>query len=162
MEKDISVISLGIRHRRSFRIPEIAGQIIDDIAHDESSPFNKLIFNQTDTIIDGLENKGRILASDDGITSLVIDIDSVVLTLKCADIGTTTQELEKKYIPYLAKHIFTQFHIEYINRLGIIYDFQTNSRNIGNAIISNATAGIFSSPEQMQLRFSEKALDVKS
>ena len=40
-KKNIEQLVLGIRFAKSFRIPDIAGSIIDNILYGEKSPFNR-------------------------------------------------------------------------------------------------------------------------
>jgi hypothetical protein len=37
--------TVGIRYQRSFRIPDVAGDIVDDILHDSKSSFKNNTFN---------------------------------------------------------------------------------------------------------------------
>jgi hypothetical protein len=40
LKKRITGVTLGIKYERTFRIPDIAGNMIDDILHDKNSPFS--------------------------------------------------------------------------------------------------------------------------
>ena len=39
MKDKIKKIVIGIRYRRSFRVPNIVGEIVDQVLHDDDSPF---------------------------------------------------------------------------------------------------------------------------
>jgi hypothetical protein len=162
MEKPLVGIALGIRHRRSFHIPEIVGAIIDDITSDEGSPFHKDLFYRTDPLTDGLETKGRLLIGNDDSSSLAIDIDSVVYDTKTDNLQTTVSQLKDTYIPYLMKNVFGKYKIENINRLGIVFTFLEKDTSKVDTLIGEFTNDTFVKPEHLELRFSEKDVAMAS
>jgi hypothetical protein len=123
MKEMVVEVALGVRHRRSFHVPEIVGSVVDHIINDNASPFHKTIYNRTDALMDGFENRGRVLISRDEASTLAIDIDSVVFDTKCDNLAKTIDEIKETHIPYLAKNVFARFKIENINRLGIVFTF---------------------------------------
>jgi len=161
MDLNIKKISLGIRHRRTFRIPEIAGAIIDHIIHDSASPFNLGYYDKTNAIIDNAgEIKGRILLDNTGDNSLAIDVDNVVLNLVAEDIDSILKEVKEKYLPYITKNIHKQFDIKNFNRIGIVYEYEITGEP--NHLISRLTDDTFSNAQTGLFRFSSKEIDQRS
>lgn len=160
MKEKISRISIGIRHQRSFRLPEIAGSIVDYII--SSSPFGKDFFQASDTILNGFESRGRILiGADDGASSMVIDTDSIILNLKSENFDVDLARIKSELVPFIKK-IFTKFSIENINRVGLVFEFQKLSSDQVNEITKTITTDTFSHSDIFQLRFSQKDADIMS
>ena len=162
----LKLITIGIRHDRFFAIPSLSGSIMDKIVYDTKSPFNKDVFSATKPIIDGQgEMKGRILVAesenaDERGDSLVIDIDSVVLTLRNVDVDKAIDSIRKVYLPYITKEIFKDFDISDVNRLGLVFSFKLpEDSQLVNSIVSKTTQGKFTHPEVFNLTFSEKSTE---
>lgn len=161
MEIKIRKISLGLRHRRSFRIPEISGSIIDRIIHDPSSPFNKDQYERTDALIDHKgESKGRVLVDGSGDNSLSIDIDSVIFNTASDDIGKTLTSIIDTYIPYITKNIHKEFSIENFNRVGMVYEFSLVGEP--TQLLSRVTDGNFTTAQTGQFKIGSKEVDSNS
>ncbi|MCH7883392.1 hypothetical protein IIA95_03190 [Patescibacteria group bacterium] len=161
MKLEIKKISLGLRHRRTFRISEIAGSVIDYIVHDNASPFNLDYYKKTNAILDNFgENKGRILLDERGDNSLVVDIDSVILNLTTEVIDDTLKEIKEKYLPYITKNIHKKFEIKNFNRLGIVYEYEITGEP--NHLISRLTNSTFFNAQTGLFRFSTKEIEQKS
>jgi|GEM_PF-2760596 len=161
MEIKIKKISLGLRHRRMFRIPEIAGGVIDKVIHDSQSPFNKENYERTDALLDNRgENKGRVLVDASGDNSLAIDIDSVIFNTTTDDIDATLKELTDTYIPYITKNIHKDFTIENFNRIGIVYEFSVTGDPA--ELLSRITNGNFTSAQNGLFKFASKEVDSRS
>ena len=107
MKDNIKQISLGIRHRREFRIPEIAGEMVDRFLNDRESPFDREIFFPTEPLVENLENKGKKLFGKEG-NSVVVDYDSVILNLNSENIEDGLKKIEDTYIPYFKK-VFKEY-----------------------------------------------------
>jgi hypothetical protein len=153
-------ISVGLRHRRSFRIPEIAGSITDTLGHDEKSPFGKDSFKKTDSLIDRGEVKGRVIATKDGETSVVVDIDSVIVNYACDDVDKGITQIRDNLLPYLINTIHKPFNINYFNRLGVLYEFSLTE--VPNFLVSQMTQGTFERINGSFLKFSYKESDSMS
>lgn len=154
MEEKISKVVLGIRYKRTFRIPEISGSIIDYVINDSSSPFKGDFFQTTDALIDNFENKGRVLQSKKG-SSIVIDIDNFILNFKIGDFKSDLGRIKSKIIPFIKK-IFNKFEIKDISRVGFVFEFTDKDKDIPDRIIKNITNNNCSNIDKFVLRFSEK------
>lgn len=151
MQDKIKKVIIGIRYRRSFRVPDIAGEIVDYVLHDESSPFDSQFFTE----IGDMNNKGRVLLNQNG-NMLSVDFDSIVLTLiidnKFDDI---LKLIKEKYYPYMV-NIVEHFGIKNFNRIGIIFDHQLEGSSSVNEIIKSLTDQKITVPDNLELRFSKK------
>jgi len=153
-------ISVGIRHRRLFRMPEIAGSIIDNVVRDDSSPFSK-IFTRTDAILDERrENKGRIIRDNEGLNSLVVDIDSVIINLSTDDIDVTLEKIKNSYLPYIVKNIHKKYDIDNINRIGVVYEYEI--KGDPNFLVQKITNSSIDGVQNFEAQFSSKDKDVRS
>lgn len=153
--------SLGIRHARSFRIPEIIGEITDKITSDANSPFYRDIYTSTRPLIDiDGDLKGRILVSEKIEHSLTIDTDNVIITVSEDDTDTAISTIKNKYFDYISKEIFSRNAIVNINRIGVIFEYKLeDTKTIPNNIVNTVTNGIYKEVEGFNLKFSEKLLD---
>lgn len=150
MKNNVKKISIGIRYRRSFRIPELAGEITDFILGDES-PFGSNFFTE----VGAMDKSGKILLSENG-SSLSIDLDSLILNLIVDDdIKTTILKINNNYYPYLVK-LLKKFRIENFNRLGMVFEHQLDNGAVINKIVKTITKEEIDAPDNLQLRFSKK------
>lgn len=151
MQDNIKKIILGVRYRRSFRVPDIAGEIVDYILNDNSSPFESQFFSE----IGDMNNKGRVLLNQNG-NMLSVDFDSLILTLTIENNFEATMRLiQEKYYPYIAT-ILRTFQIKNYHRLGIVFDHQLQGSSSINAIVKSITNSKITSPDNLELRFSKK------
>lgn len=163
IELKIKKIAIGLRHRRSFGIPEITGTMIDHVVNDKKSPFTSEKFNRTDSIIEFGESKGRILLGEKNENSLLVDVDNVVLTIDGNDednIKNILKDIKENYIPYITKNIHKQFEISNFNRLGIVYEYDIVGKP--DRFVSRLTGGTFSNGQMGIFKFAAKEADEKS
>lgn len=156
----IKKIAIGLRHQRTFGIPELTGSMTDYILHDKKSPFGSDFFDRTDSILEFGENKGRILFKAESDNSLLVDIDNVILTVATDDIESTLKDMKDKYIPYITKYIHKKIEIENFNRLGIVYEYDITGK--ADHLISRLTNGTFTNAQTGIFKFSSKQADEKS
>lgn len=161
MKESINRITLGIRHRRSFRVPEVAGAIVDYIIYDSSSPFEANFFQATDTLLDNFENKGRILIGKDSKSSIVVDTDNLVFNLASDNFDDSISKIKTQFIPFFKK-IFKEFKLENINRVGMVFEFKFSDGEKINQFVKTLTQDSFSNTDRFDLRFSQKETDTMS
>jgi len=99
----IKGITIGIRYQRSFRIPDIAGEMVDDILQNKKSPF---MLNPFDGIQEN-STREKVLFRKDTNEYLRINTDDLILGMK------VSKDFEKKYdcltksvIPYFENELF--------------------------------------------------------
>ena len=156
MKDKIKKITIGIRYRRSFRVPNIIGDIIDQILHDNESPFKSGFFNE----IGEIGTRGQILIGKDGNT-LSVDFDSIILTLSNENLDNTLSQIKEVFYPYIMK-LLENNNIHNFNRIGIIFDHQLDESKMIDKIVSNLSFFDIESPDNLQLRFSKKLSDAMS
>ncbi len=151
MEKSIHKITIGIRYRRSFRIPDISGKVIDYILHDDKSPFRENFFQE----VGETSEKGKILVSEKK-DFLSIDIDSLILSLNTNNLESALTKIKDSYFPYFTDSIFKEFEIENINRLGIIFEHRLEKLDSIDKMTKELSLNEISAPDNFELRFSKK------
>lgn len=158
MKDKISTISLGIRYRRSFRIPEIAGSVIDFVVNSQS-PFKSKFFTRTDSLIDNLENKGRVLLAEDDKTTFSIDVDNIILNLATDDFENEIKRLKEEIVPFIKK-IFKEFEIRNVERIGIVFQFTEENGGVIEQFVKKITGGTFSEVDRFGMRFTKRDKDL--
>ena len=156
MKDKIKKIVVGIRYRRSFRIPSIVGYIVDQILHDNDSPFGLNFFDE----VGEMGSRGQILIGKNNNT-LSVDFDSIILTLSTDNLDNTLNQIKNTYYPYMAK-LLKNNNIYNFNRIGVMFDHQVEELKIINEIVGNLSSSKITSPDNLQLRFSKKLPDVMS
>jgi len=149
MEDKINKIIFGIRYRRSFRVPDIAGEILDHVLNDKNSPFDADFFTEIADI-----NKGQVLLNKAG-DLLSVDCDSLVLTTTVKCLEKEINRIRDSYYPYLLS-IINKFGVKNFNRLGMVFEHQIADSNLSGTVISQITNSKISSPEVFELKFSKK------
>lgn len=162
MIDNISLISVGLRHRRQFGIAERAGEIIDHIAHDDRSPFGKDFFIKTDALLDQRnENKGRIIYDKTEKNSIVVDIDSLILSLATSNIDQTLERINDEFIPYL-ESIASKYDIENFNRIGLVFEFTGKEVDFLDKLLHKITNGTFATSNDLAITFASRAGNIES
>lgn len=153
MDKNVSALTLGIRHRRSFGITDRVGQIIDYVLHDEKSPFDTDFFPNTYETV----RNGRLLANPATNESLAIDADNVVLRIRVKNFEEDLKRLQGEYLGFIRDGIFQSFDIENINRIGIVFEHSFDKSVISlEKAIQSLTKREVEALADIQLRFSKK------
>ncbi len=151
MQDKITKISIGIKYRRTFRIPNIAGDIVDFILNDTESPFGNKFFSE----IADINNKGKILLNESGNT-ISVDYDNIILSLVVdANFDHVYQQINDIYYPYV-QNILNKFFIKNFDRIGIVFEHVFEGSAVVNNLIKGLTNSEISVPETLSLRFSKK------
>lgn len=153
----ITNFTVGIRYTRSFRIPDISGEIVDNILRSSKSPFDSNIFGGIGTT----SNEGRILYSKSNESFISISRDDIIISL---DTNTPTEDFEKikeVVIPYFKEEIFNKYSINEINRLGLIFRHKLSNKTLLDKITEEVSLGNILQPNEMIVRFSKKIKTLK-
>jgi hypothetical protein len=114
----IKGLTIGIRYQRSFRIPDIAGEMVDDILQSKKSPF---VLNLFDGIQEN-STREKVLFKKATNEYLRINTDDLILGIRVSgDFEKKYDWLKNKVIPYFGDELFGNFKIKNIMRLGIIF-----------------------------------------
>ena len=99
----IKGITIGIRYQRSFRIPDIAGEMVDDILQNKKSPFGLDLFDG----IQETSTREKVLFNKRTNEYLRINTDDLILGIILSDNFEEKYDwIKKKVIPYLDSELF--------------------------------------------------------
>ena len=154
MNKIIKNITIGIRHKRIFKIRDNFGKFIDCILHNSDSPFSNKYFPLIDekvsnsVVLHNENNEYFQINTDDFILSLNIEDDLKKSILHIAD----------DILPFIKKRIFNVTKIDDISRVGIVFSLEFFSEDKINKLISYFTEKNIESVNNFEMRFTKKLL----
>lgn len=158
LKESIVGIAVGIRYTRSFRIPDILGEIIDNILADSSSPFNTKYFPKIHE-----SSREKMLFNPETDEYLRINTDDLILGIKPKVNFTKSYEwLRTDVISYINENIFRKYNINNINRIGIIFIHKLGKSKLLNKVITDFTKEKLENPDYIDLLFSQKQTAVES
>lgn len=147
-------LTLGIRFSRSFRIPDISGDIIDHILYSKETPFGSDFFPKVQ------ENSSRekVLYNPETSSYLRINTDDVILGLEVsANFDSKFKWLKEDILPYFMNKLFYEYKIQNIRRLGIIFSHKIEKNDKFANTITSLTGESIRDPNSISLSFSKKA-----
>lgn len=155
LSDQIIAVTVGIRYSKSFRIPDISGEIIDHILYNEESPFGKEFFPK----VQETSSREKTLFNPDADEYLRLNTDDLILGL------SINNNFEKKFnwlvndvMKYLQNILFHKFKINNIKRLGIIYAHKIDKDKRLNDLVSTLTNGSITGSEKVSISFSRKSI----
>lgn len=158
-KKQITGITLGIRYNRSFRIPDISGDIIDNIIRDKNSPFNEKMFPK----IRESALRERLLINEETEEYLRINTDDIIISIKIDN------NFDKKFaffknsvIPYFKTILFNKYKIENIKRIGVVYHHNFDQINKLTDAIKGLSDNKIDNVNNINLSFSKKLPNIES
>lgn len=158
-KKQIAGITLGIRYNRSFRIPDISGDIIDNIIRDKNSPFNEKMFPK----IRESALRERLLINEETEEYLRINTDDIIISIKIDN------NFDKKFaffknevIPYYKNILFNKYKIENIKRIGVVYHHNFNQVDKLSDVIKGLSDNKIDNVNNINLSFSKKLQNIES
>jgi len=148
----IIAISLGIKYARSFRIPDISGEFIDEVLYSSSSPFGKEIFSHVQEPL----NREKVLSNPITNEYLRINTDDLIMGLKVkGNFNDRYKWITTSVVPYL-ENLFTKYKIHNIIRIGIIYHHKLSKNSQFTDVISKITNDSVKDTENIGVTFSKK------
>ena len=147
----IENLIVGIRFARSFRIPDIAGEIVDEILHGDKTPFGTNFFPNINDYPDE-----KFLFHKDSKDFFRINSDEIVLKISIRNIEKDFKNLLEVLIPYLATNIISKYKIKNFSRFGIIFSHKFNSSKILHDLVKNFSNGKIEEPNNVHLSFTKK------
>lgn len=154
LKNNIIGITLGIRFNRSFRIPDISGDIIDNVLYSDKTSFGTSFFPKVQ------ENSSREKTLFNPKTSeyLRINTDDLIL-----GVGVKN-DFEKKFnwikndvLPYFQNELFKSYEIKNIRRLGIIFSHKIGKNKKLTEAVASFTENEVSDADNISVSFSKKA-----
>lgn len=153
-KKNIIGLTLGIRFNRSFRIPDISGDIIDNILYSEKTPFGTDFFPQ----VQENSNREKTLFNPKTSEYLRINTDDLILGIEVND------NFEKKFdwikndvLDYFKDVLFHTYGIKNIQRIGVIFSHKIAKNKKLYEAIALLTENAVPNPDNISISFSKKA-----
>ncbi|MFC1623295.1 hypothetical protein ACFL2R_03715 [Patescibacteria group bacterium] len=147
-------ITIGIRYARSFRVPDISGEIIDHILYDSKTPFGVKFFPNVQ------ENSSREKTLFNGRTGeyIRINTDDLILAIQVdGDFDKKMKWISEKVIPYFEEELFRVYKIKNIKRLGIVFSHKISKNKELSDAIAAFTDDSVSNPDNISISFSRKS-----
>lgn len=154
LKNNIIGITLGIKFGRSFRIPDISGDIIDNVLYSENTPFGTSFFPKVQ------ENSSREKTLFNPKTSeyLRINTDDFILGIEVSnDFNKKFSWLKDDVLPYFQDKLFKAYEIKNIRRLGIIFSHKIGKNKKLTEAIASFTENEVSEADNIGVSFSKKA-----
>ncbi|MFC1645176.1 hypothetical protein ACFL08_04070 [Patescibacteria group bacterium] len=152
MDKIVKNITIGIRHKRTFKIRDHFGKFIDRILHASDSPFSTTYF----PFLDEKTSNSFTLHNKDN-EYFQINADDFVVSLKSTNnFQKDILHIKDTVLPFIKKRLFNITEISDISRIGIIFSLEITSKNELNKLISFFTNSNIKSTNDFDMRFSQK------
>ncbi len=159
LKKNIIGITIGIRYGRSFRVPDISGDIIDHILYSEDTPFGTGFFPN----VQENSNREKTLFNKETSEYLRINSDDFILAIEINnDFDKKFKWLKKEVIPYFANHLFKNYKIKNIKRFGIIFSHKIQKNKKLTNTIETFTNNEITDADNVSISFSKKAATTES
>jgi hypothetical protein len=150
---DIFALTLGIRYKRSFRIPDISGEIIDDILYSDKTPFGVDYF----PTVQGISDREKTLYNPNTSEYLRVNTDDLIVGLVVGgDFEDKFVWLQTEVLDYL-KYLFLKYGIKNIFRLGIVFSHKIKENKKLDEAISLLTGNAIVNAENIVISFTQKA-----
>lgn len=154
LKNNIIGITIGIRFNRSFRIPDISGDIIDNILYSDKSPFNTSYFPK----VQENSNREKTLFNPKTSEYLRINTDDLILGTEIEnDFDKKFKWLKDDVLPYFQNELFKVYEIKNIRRLGIIFSHKIGKNKKLSEVITSFTENEVSEADNISFSFSKKA-----
>lgn len=157
LKNNIIGLTIGIRFNRSFRVPDISGNIIDNILYGDKTPFGTEFFPRIQ------EKSGRekylFHTDDQGNIDryLRINTDDLIFGF---EINNNFEEkfdwLKNDIIDYFQNILFKDFKINNIRRIGIVFSHKVPKNEIVGEAISILTNNEIKDADNINISFSKK------
>lgn len=154
LKNNIIGVTLGVRFNRSFRIPDISGDIIDNVLYSGKTPFGTEFFPKVQ------ENSSRekTLFNPKSSEYLRINTDDFILGIEVSDnFDKKFDWLKNDVLPYFQNELFRAYEIKNIRRLGIIFSHKIGRNKKLTEAIASFTENEVSDADNINVSFSKKA-----
>lgn len=159
LKNNIIGITLGIRFNRSFRIPDISGDIIDNVLYSEKTPFGTSFFPK----IQENSNREKTLFNPKTSEYLRINTDDLILGVEVKnDFDEKFDWIKNDILLYFQNELFKTYKIKNIRRLGIIFFHKIGKNKKLTESISSFTENEVSDADNISVSFSKKASATES
>lgn len=154
LKNKIIGLTLGIRYNRSFRIPDVSGEIIDNVLYSEKTPFGNSYFPRVQ------ENSSREKTLFNSNTSeyLRINTDDIILGISIENNFEERFEwLKNEVLTYFKDQLFRTYEIKNISRLGIVFSHKIEKNKKLADSVALLTENEVLDADNISMSFSKKA-----
>lgn len=152
MDKIVKNITIGIRHKRIFRIRDNFGKFIDCILHNSDSPFSIKFFPFIDEKL-----SDSVILHNENDEHFHINTDDFILKLKTEDdFKKSVSHIVNNILPFIKKRIFNITKIDDITRVGIVFSLEFFSKDKISDLISYFTNKNIEKINNFDMRFTRK------
>lgn len=152
MDKIVKNITVGIRHKRIFKIKDNFGKFTDCILHNSDSPFSVKFF----PFIDENASDSVVLHNENG-EHFQINTDDFILKLNTkGEFKKSIAHIVDDILPFFKKRIFNITKIDDISRIGIVFYLEFLSKDKINNLISFFTEKNIETINNFEMRFTKK------
>jgi len=153
-KNNIIGLTLGIKFNRSFRIPDISGDIIDDLLYSDKTPFGVKYFPQ----IQENSKREKTLFNPETSEYLRINTDDLILGI---EINNNYKErfnwIREDVLSYFKDDLFRIHKIKNIYRLGIVFSHKLGKNTKLTKAVNSFTENEVSGADNINVSFSKKA-----
>lgn len=153
LKDQIIGLTFGIRFKKSFRIPEISGNLVDNILYSEGSPFGTDFFpkleersNREKTLYNPVSSEYLRINTDDLILGLVID----------KNFSERFKWLKEEVLSYFQNTLFREHKIKNIIRLGIVFHHRIVESKKMVELVKTFTDNVVPEIDNINISFSRK------
>jgi len=154
LKKNIAGLTLGIKYDKNFRIPDVAGSMVEDILRDKNSPFSvKDMFPRIQE-----SPREKILYNPKTTDYLRFNTDDIILGFSIKDnFEKTYKWLVGSVIKYYKDNLFKTYGIKNFRRVGIIFHHKIpHAHEFPSKIVKEITDNKISNAEDIFISFSKK------
>jgi hypothetical protein len=148
----ISTLTFGIRYSKSFRIPDIGGEIVDRFLYTKESPFDTDYFPQVTEFRDG----GRLLLNKKTERFIRFNVSDIVFGMQVDTFDGAFRHVTEDILPFLKTDYFGKYKIGLIQRVGIILSHKLEPSPATQTIVSALTHKNITEANNFQIQFSQK------
>ncbi len=153
LKNNIIGLTVGIRFNRSFRIPDVSGDIIDNVLYSDKSPFGTKFFPK----VQENSNREKTLFNPQSSEYLRINTDDVILGIAVDnDFDKKFNWLKNNVLPYFQNELFRTYEIKNIRRLGIIFSHKISKNKKLTEAVSSFTENEITDADNINVSFSKK------
>jgi hypothetical protein len=152
LKEKIVGITFGIRFNRSFRVPEISGEMIDDILYGNKTPFGTEFFPKVQETA-----REKTLFNNKTNEYLRINTDDIILGIEIKD------DFEKKFewlktdvLNYFKDILFKNYGLKNIRRVGIVFSHKVEKDPNLDSAIKVLTKDKIDAVDNVNISFSKK------
>ena len=153
LKNNIIGLTVGIRFNRSFRIPDVSGDIIDNVLYSDKSPFGTKFFPK----VQENSNREKTLFNPQSSEYLRINTDDVILGIAVDnDFDKKFNWLKNNVLPYFQNELFRTYEIQNIRRFGIIFSHKISKNKKLTEAVSSFTENEITDADNINVSFSKK------